>query len=223
MNRLGILIPSDLEAAILTALPGEEINFGGFLGRQGPSYLALICGVGEANAAAAVGYLAGRFQIPRLVLLGIAGVYPGSRLRLGEAALASEEIHADLGLAQGGMAALGFPSLRTAEQAYYNDFPASEWALQLGAALSLPMVKFLTRDRVSESEPQAHELAQRYGAEIENMEGAGAALAAIRLGVDFAQIRSVSNPAGQRDRAQWDVAGALSTLQKVLEQVLALE
>ena len=52
MNRLGILIPSELEAAILTALPGEEINFGGFLGRQGPGYLALICGVGEANALA---------------------------------------------------------------------------------------------------------------------------------------------------------------------------
>ena len=185
--------------------------------------MALVCGIGEANAAAAVGFLVGRFSTRRVLLLGIGGAYPGSGLNLGNLVLASEEIHADLGLAKGGMAALGFPALVVSGQTYYNSFPASPWSKQLATALGLPMAKFLTRDRVSESALEARRLADYYGAEIENMEGAGAFMAAIRLGVEIAEIRSVANPAGLRERDKWDLRGAFSALQMVLEQVLALE
>ncbi len=216
---LAILVPSDLEAQILTDLPGEAVDLGGFSGQRGQLYLALICGVGAANAAAAVGFLVGRFRVDRILLVGIAGAYPGSGLGLGDLAVAAEEVYADLD----GMMDLGFPSLVAGGQVYYNNFPAGAWARQLAGAIGAPQMKFLTQDRVSNSELEAAGLARRYGVAMENMEGAGAALAALRLGLEWAEIRSVSNPAGRRDRAHWDIARALGALRKAIGEILALE
>jgi futalosine hydrolase len=41
------------------------------------------------------------------------------------------------------------------------------------------------------------------------MEGFGAALACARLGLPFAEVRGVSNVAGVRDKAAWDVPSAI--------------
>ena len=46
----------------------------------------------------------------------------------------------------------------------------------------------------------------------EAMEGFGAATAAVAAGLPYAEIRTISNPVGPRDRAAWKVPEALAAL-----------
>ena len=64
----------------------------------------------------------------------------------------------------------------------------------------------------SASDPGAREIAQRTGARAEAMEGAAVATVARTLGVAFAEVRAISNTAGDRERQRWDIASALDAL-----------
>jgi futalosine hydrolase len=44
------------------------------------------------------------------------------------------------------------------------------------------------------------------------MEGYGVATAAAGAGVGFAELRTISNPIGPRDRAAWRIPAALASL-----------
>jgi futalosine hydrolase len=64
----------------------------------------------------------------------------------------------------------------------------------------------------------AVERRRRTGASIESMEGAAWALACQSAGVPFAQVRSISNVAGPRDRPAWRIPQALAALRRSLEE-----
>lgn len=55
---------------------------------------------------------------------------------------------------------------------------------------------------------------------VEAMEGFGVLRAAERAGVPAVEVRAVSNELGERDRARWDVAGALEALERSLPALL---
>jgi futalosine hydrolase len=46
----------------------------------------------------------------------------------------------------------------------------------------------------------------------EGMEGFGVAVAAAAAGIPFAELRTISNPIGPRDRAAWRIPDALAAL-----------
>jgi futalosine hydrolase len=59
-------------------------------------------------------------------------------------------------------------------------------------------------------------LASRHPAAVaEAMEGFGVAQAAAQAGVAFAEIRTIANVAGPRDRAAWRIGPALSALTEI--------
>jgi futalosine hydrolase len=152
-----------------------------------------------------------------VLLFGIAGSYSGSGLEVGQLALASLEIQADLGLRQGGLQAMGFPALTLAGQPYFNHFPLDRtFTQQLAQQLALTPQPFLTRDLVAETPQEAQDLERQWGAVLENMEGAAAAQVGLALGLPVAELRSISNPAGVRDRAQWNFGLALGALERAV-------
>jgi futalosine hydrolase len=53
------------------------------------------------------------------------------------------------------------------------------------------------------------------------MEGAAVALAAVRLGLAFGELRVISNTTGDRARQQWDLKGALARLTDVIGRLRA--
>jgi futalosine hydrolase len=66
---------------------------------------------------------------------------------------------------------------------------------------------------VTGSAARAAELHARHpGALAEAMEGFGVAEAAVAHGTPVAEVRSVSNPVGPRDRAAWRIGDALAAL-----------
>ena len=188
----------------------------------GPGWAGLELGVGKVNAAATLAaYLEGHPQVERVLLVGIAGAYPGTGLEPGDLALAAEEVQADLGLATG-LEPLGFAALEVGGRSYYNRFPAdAAWTSALQARWGLKAYPFLTRDLVSASREEAAELARRWGAALENMEGAAVAQTAMLFGVGWAELRAVSNEAGVRDKNKWRLAEALEALAAALDDLLS--
>jgi len=188
----------------------------------GSGWRGLELGIGKVNTAATLAaYLELHPEVERVLLVGVAGAYPGSSLKPGDLVLAAEEVQADLG-SGAGLEALGFPALEVAGQRYYNHFPADTiWTAELLTRWGLEPRTFLTRDRVSETREEAAELARRWQAEVENMEGAAVAQTALLFGVAWAELRAISNEAGVRDKQEWYLEKALASMNIVLDEFLS--
>lgn len=212
-----LLSPTRLEAAFLK---GKPFTWKGRAGRRGKGWVWLESGIGKANTAMTLAAYAQRHKVERAVLFGIAGAYEESGLDLGDVALASEEVQADLGVKDGGMKGMGFPTLTVeGPRHFHNRFPLDKaLSSDLAKRLDVPLKRFLTRDLVCETPAEARALAKKWEADLENMEGAAFAQACLWLGIQGAELRAVSNLAGIRDKTQWRVRLAVEALEaRVLE------
>lgn len=188
--------------------------------------LLAVTGIGKVNTASAITALIGRHQPGLIINTGCAGAYAGSGLAVGDLALASVEVFGDEGvLTPAGWEPLdliGIPVLERKEKRYFNEFPlsllASEKALRLGVALGLPVRRgrFVTVSTCSGSAVRGAELASRFGAVCENMEGAAAAQVALMYGVDCLEVRGVSNLVEDRDLSRWDIRLAVERAQRFI-------
>lgn len=79
----------------------------------------------------------------------------------------------------------------------------------------LPVVASVTVNQVSTSERDIERL-RRAGAKLETMEGAALHFACLQAGIPFLQVRTVSNTVGVRDKQQWEIATAISSLNEFL-------
>ncbi|MEJ3749923.1 futalosine hydrolase [Actinomycetes bacterium KLBMP 9797] len=181
--------------------------------RPGVAIVAAV-GVGAPAAAAATARLLALAEAAghpyRAVLsAGIAGGFP-DRADLGATVLAARSIAADLGAdAPDGfipLDALGFGT--TTIDADPELLAALRAALPGAVAGDV-----LTVNTVTGTAERAKALAGRYpAAAAEAMEGYGVACAAATAGLPFAELRTVSNPVGPRDRASWRIPTALAAL-----------
>ena len=224
---------------VIAAVPQEiellekALEFSGSVTAGGYTYVegtigavpVVICasGVGKINAAAATALMIDRCQ-PRLVInTGCAGAYHGSGLAIGDMVVASEEVLADDGVvvAEGwhDLQYMNLPSIQLGELRCYNILPlsrsASEKALQLADSwgVSLKCGRSATVSTCSGTRRYAAELAQRWHALIENMEGAAVVQVCLRSGIECLEIRGVSNMVEERDLRTWNIPAAVEASQ----------
>jgi futalosine hydrolase len=205
------------------ALPGAD---GAWRGRLADRPLVLSAGgVGTAAAATAVATLAARVGPSAVIVTGIAGAYVGAFVPVGAAVAAASEYDLDAGI----LAAADRASLASVPlpRGAGPDGPIFEtvathpgWRAALARASGTVALPFATSDAVSGDLDVAAARAERSGAAIESMEGFGAALACARLGIPFGELRGVSNVAGVRDKAAWDVPAALGAATRALRIAL---
>ncbi len=194
---------------------------------RGRELLLLVTGVGPLNAAYALGRVLGAHEIAGVCNLGIAGSCVPERLGLGVAAVAAAEIFPDYGVDVAGVVdarAVGLAQAKDGERGVWErlDLRPREAGRAMGLDVSgLAEAVFLTSGRVSGDRERAADLHTRYGAELENMEGFALALGCLRAGAPFLELRTVSNSAGERDKAGWDFRLALDTLGAAWAGVLA--
>ena len=86
---------------------GQPFTWEGRQGSRGEGWVWLETGIGKVNTALTLTRYASQHAVDRVLMFGIAGSYAGSGLEVGQLALASLEIQADLGLRQGGLQAMG--------------------------------------------------------------------------------------------------------------------
>ncbi|MEV0004665.1 futalosine hydrolase [Micromonospora sp. NPDC050980] len=203
---------------VVTAVPAEAEAVRA--GVTDPSVTVRPVGVGPAVAAAATARLlalaeaAGR-PYRAVVSVGIAGGFVG-RVEVGGTVLADRSVAADLGAESPagfipvedlGMA----PELLGVGRAVPAD-PALLAALH--AALPAATVgTVLTVSTVTGTAAGTAALADRHpDAVAEAMEGYGVAVAAVSADVPFAELRTISNPIGPRDRDAWRMPEAFAAL-----------
>ncbi|MFZ5587681.1 MAG: futalosine hydrolase [Thermodesulfobacteriota bacterium] len=173
----------------------------------GRAVLLLVGGLGLVNAAQAVtAALEREPDVDAVVNLGCAGAYAKSGLALGQAALASECVLADWGVAAARgwrpLNAIGLPLGHAPDgQARYHRWPCDPGLAQLFLAANpnLTSGAFNSVVQVSGDATAAARLENRWGAIIEEMEGAAVAQVAAHYGRPCAALRGVSNIAGQRE------------------------
>jgi len=214
-----------------------RVKSGGFECVEGTigNLSVVVCagGVGKVNAAAATAVMIDRYQPQLVVNTGCAGAYTGSGLVVGNLVVASEEVLADDGVVVAdGWKDLHHMKLPSVEQdglSCYNILPlsghASEMAIQLAdsCGVSLVRCRFATVSTCSGTEQYGAEMAGRWNALAESMEGAAVAQVCLRCGVDCLEIRGISNMVEERDLKKWDIPRAVEAAQcfvlKYLEEM----
>ncbi|CAK7003994.1 MAG: Futalosine hydrolase [Desulfovibrio sp.] len=225
-------------------IPSPEKGGVSFAGIRGvPVHLA-VTGVGPLAAAHMAGKLAGQgfFTAAKCrgaLNFGIAGTYSPFGAPLGSVVLANREIWPEYGVRTAiGVDAekLGFPlrGKKTDLTAVWDTVPLDpEAALQaMGlfsphAAPELPenprvtVGGSVTVAGVSGTAAIAGDLAGKYAALTENMEGFPLALAAMEAGVPFAEVRAISNIVGERSAAAWNIPASLAALSRAAALIFA--
>lgn len=182
-------------------LDNEPISFG-------------IVRVGIVSAALALGGFLASESISQVITVGSAGAFADSELEVGDVAVATSETLAELGVCSGrGMADASALSFLGVEQTVSLDEQLGRQMTQaVKGSFAVRMGPFLTVAGVSDSEKQAAARAAGFGSLVENMEGYAVALAGQSAGIPVVEVRGVSNRAGNRDKATWnlDLANARS-------------
>jgi futalosine hydrolase len=178
----------------------------------------LAAGVGVAAAAArtaqqiAARRLGPGRQYDAVFSVGIAGAYPG-RARIGDTVIGTSSVAADLG------ADPPYGFLTLSDLGFGSDTVNGDPALldRLGAALpTAERGKALTVHTVTGTAARAAGIAARHPTAVtEAMEGYGVAVAAQLHAIPFAEVRTVSNLVGPRDRSAWRMDAAMAALTRV--------
>ena len=187
-------------------------------------------GIGKVNAAAATAVMIDRYDPQLVISTGCAGAYIGSGLAVGDLVVVSEEVLADEGVvvADGwkDLNYMNLPSVVRERETCFNLLPLSGHASEKAMRLARDTGVHLTRGRsatvstCSGTRRHGDDLAQRWGALIENMEGAAVAQVCLRSAVDCLEIRGISNLVEERDLKKWDIPRAMEAAQRFVLKYL---
>jgi futalosine hydrolase len=81
---------------------------------------------------------------------------------------------------------------------------------------NLPTAKSITVNRVLGEQRSIDWVCERYNPDVVNMEGAAAFYACSTVKVPCVSLRAISDMVGPRNKAAWDVSGAVTALNEVL-------
>jgi futalosine hydrolase len=167
-------------------------------------------GVGTAAAAAGTARLLATGDYRAVISAGIAG---GLGVAPGGVVLGTASVAADLGADSPDgfipLSVLGFGADRLA----VDDKLLAALRAVLPGAVEGPILTVAT---VTGTADGLRAVEGRHpDAVAEGMEGFGVATAAAGAGVPFAEVRTISNPVGPRDRGAWRIGAALAALSEV--------
>lgn len=175
-------------------------------------------GMGKTNAAQALTALLETRGASGVIGFGVGGAYPGSDLRPGGVAVATAEIYGDEGVAAPSgwltTAEIGIPLLQSEGVRRFNEFPidpalaASALDALRAAGIDAAPGPFVTVSCCSGTAARGAEIAQRFGAVCESMEGAAYAHVAALYGTPYLEVRGISNPVEDRDLTRWKLRDA---------------
>ncbi len=171
----------------------------------------IVTGVGPVNAAHATTLAIVTSKPSAIIVCGVGGAYPSSRLQVGDVVCADTEVYGDLGAQSPGgfldMKALGFPVV-AAPTAFFNELPMQ--------VFPTTRARFVTVSTCTGTESTANDIAARTGGAVENMEGAAIAHVALMHEVPVGEIRGISNLVTNRDSKSWRLKEAAAAAQETL-------
>ena len=104
-----------------------------------------------------------------------------------------------------------------------DNFPYQEgWLVNpYSNKFEIPAVHSITINSIQDDGERNRHLLEKYGADIETMEGASLHYVCLKENISFVQLRAVSNEVGQRDKKHWRLNEAIENLHYFTKQFLA--
>jgi futalosine hydrolase len=171
----------------------------------------LITGVGSVATTWALMRQIDREKPDLIIQAGIAGCFTGRKP--GEVVIVRDEILADLGVWE----EQRFKTLFDLKLANPDTPPFSDGKLVnpyrgLLALSPLDPVTALTVNEITTDPSRINWYQQNTAAVVESMEGGGLHYVCLQEKIPFVQLRAISNDIGVRDKAKWDIRGAITNL-----------
>ncbi len=201
---------------LLIAATGAEISS---LNDTGQGIDTLITGVG---CPATIYHLQKRLQqinYDLVIQAGIAGSFKTANAP-GQTVLVSHDRFGDIGTEE----KENFRSVFESGLADENEFPYEQgWLVNKNMQpfhSSLPVVKAVTVNKVSDSLLQKEQLSRQFDPAIESMEGAALHYVCLQEQISFLQVRAISNRVGERDKTKWVMKEAIDNLYHELRSLI---
>jgi futalosine hydrolase len=184
----------------------------------------LTTGVGAILTTFSIERYISSFSPDLLIQIGIAGAY-SDELKVGSAVAVLEEYMSDLGVFEKD----GYKDIFDMGLIGKNDFPFQNSALKnpnesILSKSSLPMVVGMGVNEISTSPSKIKLFKEKYGADIESMEGNAFHYVCLMNKIPFIQLRGISNKVGERDKSLWEIQKSLTAVLDATNNLLkALE
>ena len=150
-----------------------------------------------------------------VIQAGIAGSF-SKKIKKGEVVAVAQDAFADIGAGENKR----FKTIFQMGLGDENKFPFSNgWLVNTSELLSevpLKKVKAITINKITDRKKQIKYIKKIFDPEIESMEGAGFHFVCLQQDVQFIQVRSISNKAGERDKRKWNIKDAVNNLNTAL-------
>ncbi len=239
---IGLISSVPDEGELLAKLLREKSLAGGKTVYQGSinggEVVYMISGMGKTNAAHAATVLIEKYSPDLVVLFGVGGAYPSTGLKVGDIAVAEEEIYGDEGVLDRegfhGTEFIGIPLLKKGSKKYFNEFPldgklvaktlGSCWLVTHHASrvTGVKSGAFVTVSTCTGTRKRALELRKKFDAICENMEGASVAHICAIYERPMIEIRGISNVVEDRDSSKWNIKLAAENCQRALMELLKI-
>jgi futalosine hydrolase len=154
-----------------------------------------------------------------VIQAGVGGAFKDD-IKLGDVMLVKQDVFADIGMEENE----DFKTIFDYGFADKNTFPYNDgWLInsnKLIPLLTLPTVKAVTVNKVSDSLLQKKQIIKSFAPEIETMEGAAFHYVCLQENIPFLQLRSISNFVGERDKSKWNMKEAIANLNATLTELI---
>lgn len=211
-SRPLLLVPTDLERRKLLAAPCWSLD-----------EPVELCGFGPIAAAArAAGLLSGRGAGITVWLLGIAGTFDPQRLPVGVAtafgAVTLDGVGIGIGQERKSVGSIGFSHWPGDPDGGIHPIGDHIELERPDGARAAPLL--LTAAAASANPAEANERRIRFGADAEDMEAFGVALACALAGVRLTVLRGISNHVGDRNMGNWKIDEALAAVARLASDLV---
>lgn len=206
--RMQILVVSATEMEIAQYISGK------------PGHDYLITGVGIAACMYRLTNFLQKSRFDLVIQAGIAGTF-NDTLPLESSVLVKNDLFAEAGAFENNTI-LSLHDLGLLDD---NEFPyLNGWLVndhKYIRSTHLKTVNAITVGMVSDNHLPLNKLfAEKYGAEIETMEGAAFHYVCLQQKIPFIQLRSISNVVGERNKSGWKLKEAIDSLNNSLVKLL---
>lgn len=205
--KMNVLLVSATEFELAPFLPGNK------------NAEVLITGVG---IPATIYHLTNKLNANKYDLViqaGIAGSF-SAEIKKGSVVLVRQDTFADIGIDE----KQNFKTLFETGLAGENDFPFQNGCLvnenKYLANQTLPLVNGITVNKITDDETWTRKAINKFGADVESMEGAAFHYVCLMQKAAFLQLRSISNLVGERDKQKWQMKDAIENLSLELNNLL---
>jgi futalosine hydrolase len=180
----------------------------------------LVSGVGQLQSAVHITSCLRSQHYDLVIQAGLAGSFSPQYPKCSVVSV-TDEVLADLGAeSESGYLDIADMGLLAVNQPPFTEGELRNPHRELLEQTGLPLVRSATVNRTLSDPRSIGWIAGRYRPDVVNMEGAALFHACLTLGVPFLELRAVSDLVGPRDKAAWDIPGAVRALNEHVVRVI---